>query len=56
MKLCSDLPDREYELHKFSAYPLFSGRLLDSQGKSMKTRQYVYEGKNNIPGLSHKDG
>lgn len=54
MKLCSDLSDSEYELHKFSAYPLLSGRLLDIQGRSMKTRQYVYEGKNNISGLSHK--
>lgn len=43
MKLCSDLSGSGYGLHKFSAYPLFSGRLLDSQDKSMKTRQYVYE-------------
>jgi len=55
MKLCSHLSDSEYELHKFSAYPVLSGMLLDSQGKSMKTKQYVCIGKNSLPALSHKD-
>lgn len=55
MKLYSDLSDSEYGLHKFSAYPLFSGRLCNSQNKSMKTKQYVCAGKNNILGLAHKD-
>lgn len=55
MKFYSDLSDSEYGLHKFSAYPLFSGRLCNSQNKSMKTKQYVCAGKNNILGLAHKD-
>lgn len=42
MKLSSHLFDSEYELHKFSAYLLFSGMLLDNQGKSMKTKLCVW--------------
>lgn len=55
MKLSSDLSDRRYGLHNFSVYSLFSGRLLYSQGKLMKTRQCICEGKNSISGLSHKN-
>lgn len=56
MKLSSDLSGSRYGLHNFSVYSLFSGRLLGSQAKSMKTRQYICEGKNSISGLSHKNG
>lgn len=56
MKLCGYLFDSGYRLHKLSAYPLFSGRVLDKQGKSVKRRLCVYEGKDNVPSLSHKNG
>lgn len=51
MKLSNDLSDSQYGLHNFSVYSLFSERLIDSQGKLMKTMQYICEGKNSISGL-----
>lgn len=43
MKLSSDLSDSRYGLHNFSVYSLFYGRLLYSQGKLIKPRQYICE-------------
>lgn len=56
MKLPSDFSDSRYGLHNFSVYSLFSGRLLYSQGKLRKTRQYICEEKKRISGPPRKNG